>query len=184
MSSGSESLMAIETAYERTVTLTSLSDSTAGDYTCNTTVSPDPPSEFVTGDGQSSDMITISLGMNPIFCSVMFQFFFFFSFPAERYDISISATGEPTAGEEYNLTCSIIVSAGPPSLQWQYRNGSNVTTGGDITVGSQETSGTTTTLTLIFNPLLTSRGGEYTCQSVVQETVERTAMENVTVQSE
>ena len=62
MSSGSESLMATETTYQKTVTLSSLSDFTSGDYTCNTTVSPDPPSEFVTGDGQSSDMVTISLG--------------------------------------------------------------------------------------------------------------------------
>ena len=61
MSSGSEPLMATETTYQRTVTLTSLSDSTSGTYTCNTTVSPDPSSEFVTGDGQSSAMVTISL---------------------------------------------------------------------------------------------------------------------------
>ena len=188
MSSRSESLMATETTYQRMVTLTSLGDSTSGDYTCNTTVSPDPSSEFVTGDGQNSNVTTISLGKNPLSCSVMFQltsFLILFSYPAEQYDISISVTGVPTAGEEYNLTCSVIVSAGSPSIQWQYCNGSNVTTGGDITVGSQETSGTTvTTLTLTFNPLHTSHGGEYSCRSVVQGTVERTAMENVTVQSE
>ena len=108
-----------------------------------------------------------------------------FSYPAEQYDISIStAGGVPTAGEEYALTCSVNVSAGSPSLLWWYSNGTMVATGGDITVGSQETSGTVTTLTLTFNPLLTTRGGEYICRSVVQETVERTAMENVTVQSE
>ena len=78
MSSGSEPLMATETTYQRTVTLTSLSDSTYGDYTCNTTVSPDPSSEFVTGDGQSSNVITISLGKNPLSCSVMFQLKSFF----------------------------------------------------------------------------------------------------------
>ena len=72
MSSGPEPLMATETTYQRTVTLTSLSDPTSGDYTCNTTVSPDPPSEFVTEDGQNSDVVTISLGKNTIFCSVMF----------------------------------------------------------------------------------------------------------------
>ena len=184
MSSGSEPLMATETTYQRTVTLTSLSDSTTGDYACNTTVSPDPSSEFVTGDGRNSDVITISLGKNPIFCSVMFQLTRLFSYPAEQYDISISATGVPTAGEEYSLTCSINVSAGSPSLQWQYSNGNVVATGGDITVSSQETSGSITTLTLTFNSLQTSHGGEYICRSVVEGTVERTAMENVTVQSE
>ena len=107
-----------------------------------------------------------------------------FSYPAEQYDISISATGVPTAGEEYTLTCRVIVSAGSPTIQWQYSNGNMVATGGDITVGSPETSGTVTTLILTFNPLLTTRGGEYICRSVVQETVERTAMESVTVQSE
>ena len=109
-----------------------------------------------------------------------------FSYSAEQYDLSISATGVPNAGEEYNLTCSVIVSAGSPSIQWQYSNGGEVTTGGDITVGSPDldTSGNTTTLILMFNPLQTSRGGEYICRSVVEGTVERTAMENVTVQSE
>ena len=66
MSSGSESLMATETTYQRTVTFTSLSDYTAGDYTCNTTVSPGPSSEFVTGDGQNSNVTTISLGKNHV----------------------------------------------------------------------------------------------------------------------
>ena len=103
-----------------------------------------------------------------------------FSYSAEQYDISISATGVPTAGEEYNLTCHVIVSAGTPTIQWQYSNGNMVATGGDITV----TSGSITTLILTFNPLHTSHGGEYICRSVVQETVERTAIEIVTVQSE
>ena len=67
MSSGSESLMVTETTYQRTVTLTFLSDSSSGDYTCNTTVSPDPSPGFVTGDGQNSNMTTISLG-NKVFC--------------------------------------------------------------------------------------------------------------------
>ena len=40
-------------------------------------------------------------------------------------------------------------------IQWRYSNGSNVTTGGDITVGSLETSDSVTTLTLTFNPLQT-----------------------------
>ena len=85
MSSGSESLMATETTYQRTVTLTSLSDSTSGDYTCNTTVSPDPSSEFVTGDGQSSNATTISLGKNPLSCSVIFQLTSFFLYQEDNH---------------------------------------------------------------------------------------------------
>ena len=73
ISSGSESLMTTETTYQSTVTLTSLGDPTSGDYTCSTTVSPDPPSEFIRGDGQSSDIVTISLGEYSIFSVLMFQ---------------------------------------------------------------------------------------------------------------
>ena len=118
------------------------------------------------------------------FCIYFCTWGVLFSYSAEQYNISITATGVPTSGEEYTLTCSVNVSAGTPSIQWQYHNGNVVATGGDITVGSPQPSGTTTTLTLTFNPLHTSHGGEYICRSVVQGTVERTAMVDVTVQSE
>ena len=73
----------------------------------------------------------------------------------------------------YTLTCSVDV-PGTPSIQWQY-NGSEVTSGDGITVSEG---------VLTFNPLRTSRGGEYTCQATAEMTsVIRTSMWNVTVQS-
>ncbi len=56
---------------------------------------------------------------------------------------------------------------------------------GEATVGEQMEAGTTFTLSLTFSLLLTSHGGEYTCQSTVGVgAVERTASTNITAQSE
>ena len=82
-------------------------------------------------------------------------------------------TGEPagtapSAGESYTLTCTVEVVERlvvTPDVEWLDPDNKVITTGGDITVGSPETSGTTTTLTLTFNPLHTSHGGEYTCRA-------------------
>ena len=76
--------------------------------------------------------------------------------------------GTPSAGESYTLTCTVEVVERlvvTPDVEWLDPDNNVVATGGDITVGSPETSGTTTTLTLTFNPLLTSHGGEYTCRA-------------------
>ncbi len=57
---------------------------------------------------------------------------------------------------------------------------------GEATVGEQMKTGAGTTfiLPLTFSPLLTSLGGEYTCQSTVGVgAVERTAMSPIIVQS-
>ncbi len=57
---------------------------------------------------------------------------------------------------------------------------------GGVTVGEQMKTGAGTTfiLPLIFSPLLTTHGGEYTCQSTVGDgAVERTAMSPIIVQS-
>ena len=83
-----------------------------------------------------------------------------------------------TAGQMYTLTCSVDV-PGTPSIQWQYSNGSDVTTGDDITVSEG---------VLTFNPLRTSHGGGYTCQAMAglvpeMTDVVRSAMWDVTVQS-
>ncbi len=57
---------------------------------------------------------------------------------------------------------------------------------GGVTAGEQMKTGAGTTfvLPLTFSPLLTSHGGEYSCQSTVGvAAVERTAMSPITVQS-
>ena len=97
-----------------------------------------------------------------------------FVFLLGPFDVTITASGISTAGEEYTLTCSVDV-PGTPSIQWQYSNGSVVTSGDGITVSAG---------VLTFNPLRTSHGGQYPCQATAGMTgVVRSAMWDFTVQS-
>ena len=95
------------------------------------------------------------------------------------------SSGVPISGETYNLTCTVEANV-QPTVQWLYSNsGSRVTNESNITVETEKTTNSTTILTLSFNPLSTSHGGQYTCQSTTDtppSTVNATR--NVTVQSE
>ena len=71
------------------------------------------------------------------------------------------ASGDPTAGQTYSLTCSVAVVPHlvvEPSIQWSRQNGGVVGT----------ISGTS--LPLSFNPLMTSHGDHYTCRASVDIT--------------
>ena len=71
------------------------------------------------------------------------------------------ASGVPTTGQTYSLTCSVAVVLHlvvEPSIQWSRQNGGVVST----------SSGTS--LPLSFNPLMTSDGDLYTCQASVDIT--------------
>ncbi len=93
--------------------------------------------------------------------------------PTEEYTISITSPSGPTAGQDYTLTCEVVVGEGTPTLQWTGPGGETIL----------EQSGTS--LNLTFSPLNTSNGGEYTCQSTVGVgAVKKTASTNITVQSE
>ena len=100
-------------------------------------------------------------------------------------EFTITSSGVPISGETYNLTCTVESNV-PPTVQWLYSsNGNEVTNGSGITMGTQRTTGSTTTLTLSFNPLHTYHGGQYTCRSKTDtppSTVNATR--NVTVQGE
>ncbi len=90
----------------------------------------------------------------------------------EEYNISITSRPDPTAGQDYTLTCEVVVSDGTPTLQWTGPGGETIL----------EQSGTT--LNLTFSPLNTSNGGEYTCQSTVGVgAVNRSATSTIIVQS-
>ncbi len=92
--------------------------------------------------------------------------------PTEEYTISITSPLDPTAGQDYTLTCEVVVGERTPTLQWTGPGGETIL----------EQPGTS--LSLTFSPLLTSHGGEYTCQSTVGVgAVNRTAMSTIIVQS-
>ncbi len=92
--------------------------------------------------------------------------------PTEEYTISITSPPDPTAGQNYTLTCEVVVGEETPTLQWTGPGGETIL----------EQSGTT--LNLTFSPLKTSNGGEYTCQSTVGVgEVERAATSTIIVQS-
>ena len=101
------------------------------------------------------------------------------------HNVTIMDSGAPISGETYNLICTVEANV-PPTVQWLYSSNSTVVMNDSgITVGTQRTTGSTTTLTLSFNLLHTSHGGLYTCQSMIDtpaSTVNATA--DVTVQGE
>ena len=93
------------------------------------------------------------------------------------HSVTIVTSGEPTAEETYSLTCTVESNV-PPTVQWLYSSNGTA-------VGTQMTTGSTTTLTLSFNPLHTSHGGLYTCQSTIGTPPSTlTAERNMTVKGE
>ena len=76
--------------------------------------------------------------------------------------VTITPSGSSTAGSSYTLTCTVMVVNGlvvVPQVMW-LKNGTSVV-GGNVTSGM--VTANTTTLTLLFNPLHTSNGGQYSC---------------------
>ena len=79
--------------------------------------------------------------------------------------VSITASGNPTLGQSYTLTCNVSVASGvtgTPTVQWMGPGSSGpITTGGDFTVSS------TPPYTLTINPLRPSHAGQYACHATV-----------------
>ena len=92
--------------------------------------------------------------------------------------VTITATGSPSAGQIYTLTCvgslvgntSII-----PVVTW-YNSTGGIPRGNGVTVSDGN---------LTFNPLHTSNGGQYTCLSTISSPLNSTAVSvmNIIVQS-
>ena len=92
-------------------------------------------------------------------------------------NISISTIGAAIAGENYSLVCTI-VSIDPQNITWLDSMNNTITSGPEVL-----TNGSTSTLTVAFNPLAASHAGTYTCQATVGNMTE--AMEvDVSVESE
>ena len=105
--------------------------------------------------------------------------------------VIITPSGSSTAGSPYTLTCTVMVVNGlvvVPQVMW-LKNGSSVVVGNGISVTPGVVSANTTTLTLQFNPLHTSDGGQYFCIANVSLPVisitglRGTSFVNLTVQS-
>ena len=102
--------------------------------------------------------------------------------------VTITPSGNSTAGRSYTLTCTVKVVNGlvvVPQVMW-LKNGISVV-GGNVTSG--KVSANTTTLTLQFNPLHTSNGGQYSCIANVSipiisiTSLYNTSVSRLTVQS-
>lgn len=83
-------------------------------------------------------------------------------------EVVITPNGSTTAGDAYTLTCSATVVenlAVEPDIQWLY-NGTTVG-GTNITMGAVRVMGNVFTRNLTFNPLRTSHGGKYICNTSI-----------------
>ena len=101
--------------------------------------------------------------------------------------IMVSVTPDPPqsipAGGVYTITCSatetIMGLTNMPFLQWLDSSNGMPVSGIGITVGSLNQIDTTATLTLTFDPVIPSHGGQYTCLG----TLESPAMEGSIMES-
>ena len=109
--------------------------------------------------------------------------------PLPALGVSIGAQGNFLAGDMYSLTCTatelIDGLTNSPTLQWLNGTGQPFTNG---MLGDTISTNTSVTQTLMFSSLLTSDGGEYTCEAMVQSPAEEGGIvnstnETVTVQS-
>ena len=91
--------------------------------------------------------------------------------------ISITATGNNTAGETYSLECSATVtgSSDQPTVTWL--DPMNIPVPPEMVT----TAGNTSTLT--FNSLVASHAGNYTCKATTAENVMQTVTMVVSVRS-
>ena len=69
----------------------------------------------------------------------------------------------PTAGQFYNLTCTVTLQniTGSPTIEWLGPNNSTVSNSSNVTV----VNGSAFEKTLVFSTLHTSYGGRYTCRA-------------------
>ena len=78
--------------------------------------------------------------------------------------------GVPTAGQSFNLTCTVRLKniTGPPTIDWLDPNNEEVSNGSNITVKNRVTvNDSAYERTLVFSSLHTSHGGQYTCRATL-----------------
>ena len=91
----------------------------------------------------------------------------------------------PTAGESYNLTCTVTVNDTTefPAIEWLGPNTSPLSNISSITVENMVmVNESAYERTMVFSSLRTSHGGQYTCQTVLGQVWAMTSTE-LSVQS-
>ena len=93
------------------------------------------------------------------------------SFPALKApEVSITSSGDTTAGGSYSLQCTVSVVellVVAPSVEWLDPAG-HVASAEDLTVdATATTAGTSTTRSIMFAPLRTFHAQEYTCRAAI-----------------
>ena len=93
--------------------------------------------------------------------------------------------GAPTAGQSFNLTCTVRLKniTGPPTIGLLDPNNNEVSNGSNITVENRVTvNDSAYERTLVFSCLRTSHGGQYICQTTLGQ-VSIMASTDISVQS-
>ena len=141
--------------YTGSLTISPLADQDDGTYTCNVTVTGGSNVQQAT----ASDNVTIDvIGKRTLYTACTVTVIpLSTALPAPVVSIS-PASGSPTAGQTYSLTCSVQVVAQlvvEPSIEWTRQDGTMLNASSDYS------------LQLNFNPVMTSNGSNYTCSIVI-----------------
>ena len=144
--------------YTDSLTISPLADQDDGTYTCTVTVTGGSNVQQAT----ASDDVTITvMGECTLCVACTFTAIpLSTALPAPVVFIS-PASGSPTAGQTYSLTCSVQVVAHlvvEPSIEWTRQDGTVLNASSGYS------------LQLNFNPLMTSISSLYTCQASVNIT--------------
>ena len=78
--------------------------------------------------------------------------------------------GPPTAGQSYNLTCTVTLRniTGSPTIEWLGPNNSTISNSSNVTVENVVmVNDSAYERTLVFSNLHTSHGGQYTCRATL-----------------
>ena len=85
-------------------------------------------------------------------------------------EITNATEGDALDQHNYTLICTVQAIQGmniAPQVHWYSSDGSIIATGGRLVVGTVNTSGNITTLSLTFSPVLHDDGGVYSCRAQV-----------------
>lgn len=90
--------------------------------------------------------------------------------PLNEVIVSTTTDGLPIVGQQYRISCTILVPEGitnPIAVQW-YGSGERLSNTSDITIGEPlTTSQANITSNLVLDPFRTSHGGQFSCRATI-----------------